>query len=487
MTNRAYEDQVVPQVREFLRTAHLESKLKCLVTFYGVPLRIDPRVNTPEESDELASIRHQLIALPEQLRPSIESVEAMAKKLNADFAPDGSGDLDHLIRRRSTAFQEISNQLKLMPAGAPQAALAAEFFSLAGPLLGDKASINRMAILLTSNPTTAPADRKPFTDAEQHYNDLVHEAGILEAVPNDAASRQQLRQIVQQHFGLLQYVGLLRDQADYLDPRESGAAFDSELAMVEWNVYPHRSFFPNPLNYAARPTANWPTLMVSRLDAPTPEIVKSMITNSIKVEQQGLTGQVVIDSLGVKSGQESPKQAGYGIYDQTLRDLYELIHQHSKLKILFDQSPDVLPPNSATDVALYVGWYSVRNYVPACKFNEGAVGYHIASYELVSLRNTGETGWVHGLLNDGVVGTLGPVAEPFLGTFPRPDEYFPLLLTGKFTLAEVYWKTCPAVSWMMACVGDPLYTPYLKNPQLAESDLPARLRTVFKAPVTVKQ
>jgi hypothetical protein len=114
------------------------------------------------------------------------------------------------------------------------------------------------------------------------------------------------------------------------------------------------------------------------------------------------------------------------------------------------------------------------------------VGYHIASYELLSLRQPGETGWVHGLLTDGVVGTLGPVAEPFLGTFPRPDEYFPLLLTGKLTLAEVYWKTCPATSWMMACVGDPLYTPYLKNPALAETDLPFRLRQAMPDAVPVK-
>ena len=100
----------------------------------------------------------------------------------------------------------------------------------------------------------------------------------------------------------------------------------------------------------------------------------------------------------------------------------------------------------------------------------------MASYELVSLRNPGENGWVHGLLNDGVVGTLGPVAEPYLGTFPRPDEYFPLLLTGKLSLAEVYWKTCPVVSWMMDCVGDPLYTPYKANPVMTRIDLPFRLR-----------
>ena len=48
---------------------------------------------------------------------------------------------------------------------------------------------------------------------------------------------------------------------------------------------------------------------------------------------------------------------------------------------------------------------------------------------------------MRGLLIDGVVGTLGPVAEPYLQSFPTADEFFPLLLTGKLTLAEVYWRT----------------------------------------------
>ena len=37
MPARMYEDQVVPQVRDFINTSHLETKLKCLVSFYGVP------------------------------------------------------------------------------------------------------------------------------------------------------------------------------------------------------------------------------------------------------------------------------------------------------------------------------------------------------------------------------------------------------------------------------------------------------------------
>jgi hypothetical protein len=86
---------------------------------------------------------------------------------------------------------------------------------------------------------------------------------------------------------------------------------------------------------------------------------------------------------------------------------------------------------------------------------------------------------VPNLLKDGVVGSLGPVAEPYLHSFPKADEFFPLLLTGRLTLAEVYWKTNPLGSWMNACIGDPLYKPFGKNPAIKVTDLPPDLQKVF--------
>ena len=139
-----------------------------------------------------------------------------------------------------------------------------------------------------------------------------------------------------------------------------------------------------------------------------------------------------------------------------------------------------MPARSQKDVAVYCGWYSLRNYVPGMVFTSGAVGFHIASSELVSLRTPGERGWVRGLLGDGVVATVGPVAEPYLHSFPKADEFFPLLLTGKATLAEVYWLSTPMVSWMNTCIGDPLYTPFKSNPALKVEDLPDKLQAAIR-------
>jgi uncharacterized protein (TIGR03790 family) len=177
-------------------------------------------------------------------------------------------------------------------------------------------------------------------------------------------------------------------------------------------------------------------------------------------------------------------QRGLAEFDQYFRNLADLLRAKTKMQILQDDKEAVLPAHSAKDVALYCGWYSLNNYIPECDFNPGAIGYHVASYEMRSLHRPGESGWAAGLLNSGVAATLGPVAEPYVGAFPRPDDFFPLLLTGKLPLAEVYWDTVPMTSWMICMVGDPLYIPYKANPQIQVSDLPDRLKLIFDSAAT---
>jgi uncharacterized protein (TIGR03790 family) len=213
--------------------------------------------------------------------------------------------------------------------------------------------------------------------------------------------------------------------------------------------------------------------MVMRIDGPNEAVARRIIADSILAETEGLTGVIALDARGNHSGD------AYGQYDQFIRDLGELLKRKTKLDVRLDDNPGLFAPDAVKDVAVYCGWYSLRNYVKGPEFHRGAVAYHIASLEMVSLRNPGEKGWVANLLRDGAASSLGPVDEPYLHAFPKPNEFVPLLLTGKLTLAEVYWKTTPLSSWMTACVGDPLYRPYMKNPPMKVADLPPELQRVF--------
>ncbi len=286
--------------------------------------------------------------------------------------------------------------------------------------------------------------------------------------PGDRAAQRNITRDTLGHLNLLR---VLDNQYRLLQPEQSESAIDSELALIWWGSYPRFRWQRNPLYcHYDGPQPPGPTLMVMRIDAPTIPAVHNLITSSVAVEATGLQGKVAIDARG-----KLPTD-GYGVYDQSLRNLAALLRQHTNLDVVLDNREALFPPHSLNDVALYCGWYNLRHYVPSCRFSRGAVGFHVASFELVSLHSPDETGWVAGLMNDGITATLGPVAEPYLESFPRADEFFPLLLTGKLPLAEVYWRTTPMASWMQDCIGDPLYRPYAVNPPLATDDLPANLR-----------
>ncbi len=122
-------------------------------------------------------------------------------------------------------------------------------------------------------------------------------------------------------------------------------------------------------------------------------------------------------------------------------------------------------------------------YVDAFDFVPGAVAFHIASSEAVSLRDPRKKYWCKQLLEDGVAATIGPVNEPYLVSFPLPKEFFGLLLTGRYTLVECFYMSKHFNSWKQLLVGDPLYRPFARNPQLAVQDaLGSRIPTSKPAP-----
>ncbi len=260
-----------------------------------------------------------------------------------------------------------------------------------------------------------------------------------------------------------------------LTTAETSAAVDSELMLLWWPEYPlarwvvNTNYFPIPeVHRRNTPT----TLMTARLDGPSPDIALRLINDAVAVEGRGLKGKAYIDARGI--GFDPKKQGetgtGYEGYDESFREAAELL-KAGGMDVTLDNEAALFPPNSCGDCAIYAGWYSLANYVPSCTFNQGAVAWHLASSEAVSLRAPRAPYWCPNLLKDGVAVTLGPVAEPYTVGFPKPAEFFGFLATGKYTVVECYAKTVMFASWMGVLVGDPLYNPFAKNPLLKETDI----------------
>jgi len=492
-----YQPQVAKPVREFLEKNLLRKKVKCLVTFWGVPLRIGRRVLTDAEKDELKKIENELKAtVGDPLKPDrgtiiaeVGALEAMATSLVPDFRPPVGDDLGTLSRRVDLDATVVVEALNANRDPRLRNDKFPRMIALVEHLVGSK-RVRQMMI----QPKVARLAPRPVNkaDADAAAQELMKfQAEIEPADPFDPtlADRERAREISFKHMGRLGYAYVLNNQVQAFATEQTESALDSELSLLWWKGYARSKWVQNPLHYKFQAmmrkrqmAPTMPLLMVMRLDAPSVQIVSDLIATSIKVEAAGLQGQVALDARGravippEQWDEFGPNSDHYAVYDQSIRNLANLLRQKTRLDLTFDDKDSLIPENSLKDIAVYCGWYSLQHYVKPGTFAPGAVGFHIASSELVSLHNPNEKGWVRGLMNDGVVAALGPVAEPYLESFPFADEFVPLLMTGKLTLAEVYWRTTPMTSWMLTCVGDPLYTPFKTNSPLRVADLPAPLQ-----------
>lgn len=492
MPRAAYDANAVPRMREFINANGLREKVTCAVTFYGVPLRVEGRTGTPDDEKEAAALDADMERVRREIEAGVAGLEKFAAAHNPAFKPQveaGGGERERRGRRdplespHAAAVQALARRADAAMLGVldgagnvadelARKALGVELRELIEPLIGSLETVLKLADRNVSKALGGPVTPADVEQSKAKLADVQRQLVEGSRAPDATAAtkRELTRKLVRENLGLFKHLVLLVQQRQSLETRESHAAFDSELALLWWDDYPLSRWQLNPLHYRMTKLRTPPVMMVTRLDAHSPDVVRRMIETSVKVEQEGLSGNVLLDARG-----KAPPDA-YGRYDQTIRDLGEIVKTKTQLPLTLDDQEGLFAAGSQRDVALYCGWYSLRKYVPAFAFKPGAVGFHIASAELVSLRGENERGWVRNLLNDGVVATVGPVAEPYLHSFPAADEFFPLLMTGEVTLAEAYWRCNPLTSWMNTCIGDPLYRPFKAKPALRHEDLPERLR-----------
>jgi uncharacterized protein (TIGR03790 family) len=303
-------------------------------------------------------------------------------------------------------------------------------------------------------------------------------SGLSESVERDT----QLLWLLQQSDGALGAMVWIDQQRELWQKNETYASFDSELALVSWPGYALLRWQNNPLHYAfdSVPRDVLPqTFLVARLEAPTVEKAKALVDAALATEQSGLTGRFYIDARGM-AAEKAP--GSYGDFDQSLRDLAAFVREQTSIEVVLDNASKLFQEGECPDAALYCGWYSLATYIDAFDWKPGAVAWHIASGEAATLRDANSNVWCKRLLEDGVAATLGPVHEPYLPAFPRPLDFFALLLSGRYTLGEVYARTVPYQSWTMTLVGDPLYNPFKGRPAFDIDNPPANVRRALGRP-----
>jgi uncharacterized protein (TIGR03790 family) len=247
--------------------------------------------------------------------------------------------------------------------------------------------------------------------------------------------------------------------------RPNAAAVDSELALLPLRGLPTYGLVSNPYfaDKRIRPFgqffANY-LILVTRLDGPTPEIVRRMIQDAVETEKTELTGRAFFDIRTIEK-KDDPYRMGDDWIEQAA-----VLFQARGFDIEIDRKPEVASKWIPWDqIAFYAGWYT-WNFegpfeLPATRFRKGAIAYHIHSFSAETVRSETKN-WVGPLLSHGVTATMGAVYEPYLRFTPDISLFVSGLLSG-LTFAESAYQSQIALSWMVTFVGDPLYRPFPRN------------------------
>jgi len=524
-----YEKRIRVPIRNYVKNKALEDQITCIVLLYGVPLRVEPAA-LPREADQrfrtygaavalaerrlamdLALARTVAVAFPDPKTTELSPLSKLFDPVEAgkdkgapsrEFA-EVMGELLRTLAEKHKAVQALEDDGQRAVASRQLMALYMDV----GGLQGLANYIRSQKLPPVGAPDLAGLDER-IREAEDRWGRLRERRHSLRtlgsAAADDGPTVQEEIDLANRLGGLAQVRAMASHRMTMIGPDSTDASVDSELALLAWdNAYDLAGWVANPLHWRvagaqrgagilpARPAdvpsaadgdsatvtdqphgahnaggtpAGRRVYMTSRIDGPTRADVRRMIRAAITVEKVGLQGTFYIDAGGLQ-----PR------YDDHLKRLATMLKEHAAMPTVLDTSPQVFAPDSCPDAALYVGWHSPRRYVSAFAWVEGAVGWHIASFEAVRLRDSSSPDWAPKMIQNGVAATVAAVNEPFLGAFPLPEEFFPLLLTGQFTVAECYWRTVPSASWRLTLIGDPLYNPFAKNPQMKVEDLPAGL------------
>jgi uncharacterized protein (TIGR03790 family) len=257
--------------------------------------------------------------------------------------------------------------------------------------------------------------------------------------------------------------------------RRNEAAVDSELALLPLinEKVPLNGPVRNPVYATTNESVLRPTtgiLLVSRLDGPNAAIAHGLIDKALQGETDGLWGRTYFDLRNITD-------PSYKMGDDWIRNASEIC-RHLGFETIVDENPGTFTPGfPMSQIAIYIGWYDANVSGPftrpAVEFVPGAFAYHLHSYSAHPFRSTTQA-WVGPLLAKGATITMGCVEEPYLSGTPDVTVFTSRFIYSGMSFGEAAYACQPVLSWQTTVVGDPLYRPFGKNPDLLKDELMRR-------------
>lgn len=480
-----YEANIIPPIRSIIKKRMLIGYSPAILLVYGIPLRIEG-ISEPElykqyeelTDDKVGEYKRLVQQQGRQLEKLInngQTATIIYEKQNIESIP--TLEIIKSVNKTTLKASEYLN--KYIPAVEMEAYsnVVSLLFRMTGmfPIVNN---VKNQISLMEDKDRIIFLRNNNLLKFNAILNSQLAEIQFRGFTPEKAI---EVSTIVRMANGVVGELLFWEAQRTKKNAEMTSASVDSELTLVLATDFQLSNWLLNPFlekydNFPEIELLRRNTIMVGRLDASSPDVARRMVDDAMETEKAGLAGTVYIDARGPD---DVNNKDSYGRYDEHLRRLHSIVKSKSSMPVVLDNSPELFPEKSCPDAALYAGWYSLAKYVDSFEWKKGAVGFHIASSEASTLKQPDNQVWCKRMIEEGVAATLGPVSEPYLPAFPLPDVFFPLLMTGKLTLLETYFRSIPHISWRIIIIGDPLYTPFKNNPaidldsleQIADNDI----------------
>ncbi len=473
-----YDRLVLAPVRAFLWEHQLARQIRCLVTFYDVPLAVGPRVQSPAERERIAWMETQHEDGIRELDQLMRELQILAEgATGARLEMLRGAELDD--KRRGTLLtqypywrQSVYRRLRDLGDSPDAADVRMKFLELAVRTEG----ISTIAVQLRRAPEMIDERiekrLEQFQEAAQGLDDLI--APLLADGPFAAGYPEGIKQLKVSRGLTYTLTRLARDLRECRE-QDSDCALDSELALLWWRPYELNDAVWNWLNVGARQNAQdtdagmrdlyaEATLLVARLDGPGPQIVRRMIDDTIAAEREGLAGRVCLDrDLSRTSDTDL-------IVEYSMAKLQRALRNRSDVPLTVNDEKSLFAPGECPETALYAGWMSPGDYVDAFDWQRGGIGMHFAPDTAAALHSHAKS-WAGGMLADGAAAVLGAIGDPRSEHYPATHVLYAVLMSGEFSLGEAWALANVANSWRVFLIGDPLYRPFAARPRLRLEDV----------------
>lgn len=446
ISRQQYDNTLAAAVKNEFQKKRLPGEITCLLTLYGVPIKVGPAGPVKNSSILVSKLASMLDLKLQDFNDLLNKMNNLGRKEFVRQNDNQAQTYDNTLGQMPQIIKEMIKRIEYIESQDLRKEQYDELELLMNKLYGP-IYVKEYYPQIAAKPST-------LEETELNRNVLILQLSQQDRWSIDKKIEMNYYKAAESAKGIIGVISDIKDDIGRCKGSETQASVDSELSMVLFENYDLYRWQRNELMDAS-PYLPQKTLMVSRLDGPSAQIAADLVDKAIKAEKNGLSGKAYIDTRGFDiTGNIQPYS--FEFFDKSLCLLADMLKSRTKMEVIVEKTPALFAPAACPKTAIYCGWYSLRKYVDSFEFVPGAVGYHIASLEAMDLRNPASSNWCPAMLTHGITATLGPVNEPYLMGFPQPDKFFAELLNGK-CLVEAFYRTNPFNSWQLVLIGDPLY------------------------------